>query len=94
MFKFTKEKISKENIFYRVFKNHNNKELNGIKSGQCLKFEDDLYILFYCDEPFVYNGLPSAYAKDWYLYNLKTENIQRVHCYNKCILKSIIPQNN
>ncbi|MEY3415872.1 MAG: hypothetical protein RI930_63 [Pseudomonadota bacterium] len=73
-------------IFYKIFKNHN-KDLNGIKSGSCIKFEDEFYILFYCEEMFVYNRLPSAYKEDWYFYNLQTRVIQRVHSYNKIMLK-------
>ncbi len=73
-------------IFYEIFKDHN-KELNGIKSGSCIRFEDEIYILFYCDERFKYDGLPSSYKEDWYLYNLQTKVIQRVHDYNRIILK-------
>jgi len=75
-------------LFCKIFKNHNDKTLNGIKHGQCIKnSKNEICILFYCDECFNYNDLPSAYRKDWYFFNLKTKNIERVHPYNNFILK-------
>lgn len=71
-------------IFLNIFKHHQ-KELKGIASGSVIKHKEEVYILFYCDEAFTYNCLPSN-PKDWYLYNLNTETIERVNSYNNFIL--------
>jgi hypothetical protein len=78
--------MTNKTIFLRSYK-YWDKELKGIKSGSIIRHNDELYILFYCEDMPSYDGLP-ANKKDWYFYELKSETIQRVHPYNNYILES------
>jgi len=68
--------------FYKIIKNHPDKHLNVIRSGQCINHDGEIYILFYSDEEIEYGNLPNSYKKDWYFYNLNSSTIERVHPYN------------
>lgn len=59
--------------FSKIIKNHPNKFLREVRSGQCIRNHDgELYILFFSNERFNYCRLPSPYQEDWYLFNLNT----------------------
>lgn len=82
MFNFFKK--NHEKIFLKAFKK-SDKTINNLKSGTTIKFMNQIYILFYCDEPIKYSDLPNN-RKDWYLYNMNTRIIERVHPYNDYII--------